>query len=496
MISPISQNNNNKTQASIFYMNDFHAKLPNLERLYSASKAFDSFETTADKMKFSSGDDSLGEDPAVCKAVSKLLDMIGIQKRQNGNHEYDVNPKIRAEISKQAGYKELGAVNMHIKPAGFLENTLISSSIQEVNGNRYGVLGIGPSDLDNHLKEGASKDELKVDDINLTIVNLQKEVDKLKSQNLDKIILLSHSGYANDKRIAKETRGIDVILGGHSHHLLEGVVKDKNLFYNLDGEPVVITQAGKDGEYFGVLNLEFNEKGIITKAQNNVTPTKNFNRALQAKYTVEAIIGKPEPVGVINSAPPNPKNRLIENNPHTNFVTDAMRIELDTDIALLNAANIRGFFEKGKIDSRQVSEISPFKNKMVIANLSEKDIVDAIKLSGKSFTSPGKKPGIVMPSGLTYKMTNKGELLELNYIDKQGKTHPIDINNPNPNKMYRTAMDDFFANGGNGMYMLNKIKTAEAVFEFDKDKLTCDYIRKMNKPVDIIDDKRIEIIEV
>lgn len=49
-----------------------------------------------------------------------------------------------------------------------------------------------------------------------------------------------------------------------------------------------------------------------------------------------------------------------------------MRIELDTDIALLNAANIRGFFEKGKIDSRQVSEISPFKNKMVIANLSEK----------------------------------------------------------------------------------------------------------------------------
>ena len=51
MISPISQNNNNKTQASIFYMNDFHAKLPNLERLYSASKAFDSFETTADKMK-------------------------------------------------------------------------------------------------------------------------------------------------------------------------------------------------------------------------------------------------------------------------------------------------------------------------------------------------------------------------------------------------------------------------------------------------------------
>lgn len=494
MIEPISTNNK-KTQASIFYMNDFHAKLPNLERLYTASRAFDSFETTADKMKFSSGDDCLGEDPKVYKAVSKLLEMIGIQKRQTGNHEYDINPKIRAEITQQAKYQELGAINMHVKSGGVLTNTLISSSIQEVNGNKYGILGIGPSDLDYHLKEGASKDELQVDDIDLTIINLQNEVDKLKSQNLDKIILLSHSGYANDKKIAKETRGIDVILGGHSHHLLEGIEKDRNLFYNLDGEPVIITQAGKDGEYFGILNLEFDENGIISKAQNNVTPTKNFSRALQAKYAVETIIGKPEHIGIINSTPPTPKNRLIENNPHINFITDAMRIELDTDIALLNAANIRGDFEPGKIDSRQISEISPFKNKMVIVKLSEKDIVDAIKLAGKSFTNPGKKPGLVMPSGLTYKMNTNGELLELNYIDRQGKTHPIDINNPNPNKMYSTAMDDFYANGGNDMSMLDKIKDAEAVFEFDKDKLTCDYIKRMNKPVDIIDDKRIQIIK-
>ncbi len=496
MIYPVSftQNKDNKTKTSIFYMNDFHAKLPNLERLYTASQAFDTYETQADKLKLSSGDDGLGEDPVINKAVSKLLNMIGIQKRQPGNHEFDITPTNHASINKEANYQQLGAINMHINPESKLSGLLVNSAIQEVNGHRYGIVGIGPSDLDMHLKAGKSKSDITVDDLATTIVNLQKEVDSLEAQNLDKIILLSHSGYANDKIIAQQTRGIDVILGGHSHHLLEDIKENKNLFYNLDGEPVVITQAGKDGEFFGVLNLEFDDKGIITKAQNNVTPTKQFNRSLQAKYVVETIIGKPEHVGIINSAPPGPKNRLIENNPHINFLTDAMRIELGTDIALLNAANIRGNFEKGKIDSRQMSEITPFKNKMVITKVSEKDIVEAIKLGGKSFTSPGKKPGLVMASGLSYTMNTKGELLSLEYIDKNGKKHPIDINNPDPDKFYRAAMDDFYARGGNGMTMLNKFDSAEAVFDYDKDKLACDFIKKQNKPIDITDDHRINIV--
>ena len=497
MIYPVSftQNKDKPTKTSIFYINDFHAKLPNLERVYSASQAFDSFESSADKLKMSSGDDGLGEDPVISKAVNKLLNMIGIQARQTGNHEYDVTPAVHAEIYKDANYKQFGAINMHITPESLMSNVIVASAVQEVNGNKYGIVGIGPSDMYSHLKDGASKRDLTVDDIDTTIINLQKEVDRLRSQGINKIILLSHSGYANDKKIAQETVGIDAILGGHSHHLLESIELQKNLFYNKDGDPVVITQAGKDGEYFGILNLEFDKNGVITKAQNNVTSTKDFHRSLQAKYVVESIIGKPQHVGVINSAPPGPGNRLIENNPHINFLTDAMRLELGVDVALLNAANIRGNFEKGKIDSRMISEITPFKNKTVVVKLSEKDIVDAIKLGGKSFVSPGKKPGLVMPSGLRYTMNTNGELLKLDFVDKDGKLLPIDVNNPREDKIYRVAMDDFYARGGNEMTMLNKINEAEAVYDFDKDKLACDFIKKQNKPIDIIDDHRITIVK-
>lgn len=497
MINSIStgQPNNNTTKTSIFYMNDFHAKLPNLERLYTASKAFDSFETSADKLKLSSGDNGLGEDTTLSRAVSKLLDMIGITKTVNGNHEFDITPTAHKQNSQDAKYKELGAININIKEGSPLNDIILKSAIEEHNGNKYGILGIGPSDMADRLKAGVSKEDLTVDDVDTTIVKLQEEVNKLREQGIDKIILLSHSGYNNDIKIAKATEGIDVILGGHSHDLIKGIEDGKNLFYNKIGEPVIITQAGKDGEHFGVLNLEFDSKGIIKAAQNNVIKTGNFNRTIPAKYAVEEIIGKPEHIGVINSVAPSPANRLIENNPHGNFLVDAMRKELGTDIAILNAGNVRGTFEKGRINSRQITEITPFKNKTVIAKINEQELVDAIKHGGTSFVKPGNKPGIVMVSGLRYTIDKQGKLLNLDFVQDDGTITPIDINNPNPNKTYRVAMDDFYATGGDGFAMLNKKESAEKVFDFDKDKLACDYIKRQGKPIDIVDDGRIKIVE-
>ena len=72
---------------------------------------------------------------------------------------------------------------------------------------------------------------------------------------------------------------------------------------------------------------------------------------------------------------------------------------------------------------------------------------------------------------------------------------PIGINNPDPNKFLRVAMDDFYATGGDGFQVLNKKHEAEAIYNFDKDKIACDYIKKQNGAVDITDDKRIEIIK-
>lgn len=58
---------------------------------------------------------------------------------------------------------------------------------------------------------------------------------------------------------------------------------------------------------------------------------------------------------------------------------DAVRKEFGTDMAIINAGNIRGFFEQGPLDSHQVFEVVPLKNNMVKLKLTEKEIVDALK---------------------------------------------------------------------------------------------------------------------
>ena len=78
-----------------------------------------------------------------------------------------------------------------------------------------------------------------------------------KNKKCDLVICLSHLGSdamakeVNDFQVARETRSIDVIIGGHSHTMLENTTET-----NLDGRKVVIAQMGKSGLYLGRIELE------------------------------------------------------------------------------------------------------------------------------------------------------------------------------------------------------------------------------------------------
>lgn len=173
-----------------------------------------------------------------------------------------------------------------------------------------------------------------------------------------------------------------------------------------------------------------------------------------------------------------------------------MRMELGTDIAILNAGNIRGSFTSGPIDTRLISDITPFEDNMMILGLTEKQIVDSIKVGLKSVTKSSNKPGILLVSGLRYKANKKGELLDLEFTDKNNQVHKIDVNNPDPNKKYTVAADDFFATGGDGYLESNKNPDfVIQKFEMDKNKLACDYIKKLNQPIEIKDDHRVEFVD-
>lgn len=493
MINPINQPNSVKT--SIFYINDYHGKSINMERTITASNAFDARnkdKKDVDTLKLSSGDIMIGEDFKTNQLAVLFQKIIGIRASAVGNHEYDMQDKVGA-ILPLVSYNLLAA-NVKISPQNPWSHKIESKIVEEKNGHKYGIIGASPIDLYKRSKEGVIQKQIQVDKPKETVLNIQKEVDRMQKQGINKIILLSHLGYTLDKIVANQTQGIDVILGGHSHDLLLDVKEGKNLFYSKTGEPVVITQTGRDGKNFGILNLEFDQNGVIKKVQNNVGYTRNFKRFAPAKYIFDKIFGARETYGHIKSAPPPLKHDLIEPNPHAYFITDCMRKDLDCDIAILPSPNIRGYFEPGKVDTRILADVLPFQNKLYKMSYSEKDLVDAIKLAAKSFTNVANKPGIFYTSGLKYTVNTSGHILSMKFVDKNGIETPIDINNPRADKYYTTVLNDYCAQGNDGFTKLNQPDRVLEKYDFDATKCVQDILKQSKEPVEIYDDGRIQVI--
>ena len=498
------------SHTSWFYINDVHGKMTKMERIYSMAQQFDKtsasdtdfFKNISDdkvaKFKVSSGDISIGSNPNNNKVAYKFLDWCGFAATDLGNHEMDVaEPGDLSALLDNTKCKML-ALNVETEPNSLLDGRFQKSIITENNGEKVGIIGIAPSDMFDRVKMSNSLSCIKVKNLEETIKLVQQEVDALRSQGINKIALLSHSGIDNDKKIIKATEGIDLIFGGHTHDLIEGIEEGKNLFYSKNGEPVIMTQAGKNGDYVGILNVDFDKDGVIKRAQNNVVKTSGYSRPLYVKDAVEKIIGKPEIVGRVGEAVPMPKHILIEDNPHGDLIADAMKAELGTDIAILNTGNIRGRFVSGtEVDSRLIADISPFEDKMMVLKLTEKQIVDAIKTGLElSFHSKNHKPGILLVSGMKYKCNRNGRSLNLEYIDKNNKSHIIDINNPDEKKTYTVAADDFFAMGGDN-YLPSNLPKEQILktLDFDKNKLACDYIKKLPQPFDVKPDGRLIIVD-
>lgn len=503
-IVPATQKTNNKKcETSIFYMNDVHGQIPKMQRLFSAANHAQvvAENKNSDFFKLCSGDTFIGSDDKRNIAAASFLNMTRVDAETLGNHEFDITASICGKILKDNNTKILGMnLNFPDDKSDLSQKVLRSTVLDGKNGEKYGVIGIQPPDINHRLKNKSSLEGITVDDEAQTLNELQEEVNQLKNQGINKIILLSHSGNAFEKEIAQKINGIDIILGGHSHHLIKDIKEGENLLYSPSGEPVVITQAGRDGNHFGVLNVEFDENGVLTKVQNTVTETNKYSPNAIMSTTIDKILGKSPEIGKLGYVDPLPENNLTAENPWASFVSDAIKETLNAEVVLINSANFRGSVDLGRVTERDIESIFPFNNKLYKVNLNEKDLVEAIKFGAKSLVSKNSKPGLLQVGGLEYTLDTEGNLKELSYKDKQGKKSYIDINNPNPEKMYVTVYDEFLVKGGDNMSMLKKDPelNKDDILEhytFDKDKVTIDYIKTLNQPFEVRCDNRIKIVD-
>lgn len=498
LISPMMQAGNKNNLLSIMYINDVHGKMSNMEKITTASMQYDSFIPEGiSKMKFSAGDTMLGANVKVNTAASMFLNANNFLATVVGNHEVDQNVADFLTATKDATYKILGS-NAKFDNEHQLGNKIIQSYVQEDDkNNKYGVIALMPFDLALRSQNTELFKGLEIEEREQTKKDIQKQIDELEEQGINRIIMLSHAGYESDMDFAQSVKGLDIIIGGHSHDLVTDLNENKNLFIEKEeGAPTLITQAGRDGNYYGILNVEFDENGEIIKAENNVISTAKYERNTKMRETFDSIMGKAERAGVINSSVPAPGNFLKEENPHASFLADIMKEKYNTDLAFINAGNLRGSFEQGEITTRDVAEIFPFKENRVIINITEKDLVEAMKVSASSMSANDGKPGLLQVAGLKYSVNTNGELLGISVPDKDGTERTIDINSPDENRTYSVATSEFLSKGLDGFTSLNKYDEPESVVIEDYcDEILIEYMQNTTEPINIKSDGRIQIVE-
>jgi len=181
-----------------------------------------------------------------------IMQEIGYNAVAIGNHEYDYDPDVLAQYLLKAGYPEAHqktlvlASNTEAPPDHPLaaQNLYRNTGMFELgNGLKVGVFGLIGKDA--ILLIGEAGDVQFLDQHETA----RQAVDELKEQGADVIVGITHSGVDEDRELAQEVPGIDVIVGGHTHDALYEPV--------LQGDTIIV-QAGALGEYLGQLELAYN----------------------------------------------------------------------------------------------------------------------------------------------------------------------------------------------------------------------------------------------
>ncbi len=483
---------------SIFYVNDIHGQLPRMEQLMTASKQFDTFvkENKSDSLKLSGGDNFIGCDESVNNAAAAFLNTAGIEATAVGNHEFDMSASVLSKVADNLKNTKLVVSNSVMPAKSPLSKNLVTSFVKtDKSGQKYGIIGMQSPEIKNALRDHGLMEGLSIAGEREKYRLLQKAVDNLEKQGVNKIIAVSHSGFEEDKKTARNVSGIDVIIGGHTHNLIKDIKPGHNLQYSPKGEPVVITQAGKDGAQFGILNVTYDDKGIITSAQNNVLKTEDYGKDLEAVALNNSYVGNANVLANITETHKPPKKFNASEYGCADKMCDIIKDETGADIVLVNSGNFRGSIKKGSFTQRDLNCFMPFDNKMFNVEINEKDLVEALKHGATTVANPDLKPSILQVSGLKYSVNKDGELTAASFVDKKGEEHKIDVNNPDEKKTYVAAYDEYLLGGGDGFKSLKKDEDKILKkFECDKSKIVSEYFKKNGvKDLSLEKDNRISI---
>jgi 5'-nucleotidase len=188
-----------------------------------------------------------------------------------GNHDFDAGVEGFARQLQHASFAVLAANYDFTGTA--MEGKSLPYTVMKKGDIKVGIFGLGIQ-----LKGLVPDDAYGATQYLEPIQTARSTVDKLRRrEHCDLVICLSHLGYdydyrkVSDKILAKETEGIDLIIGGHTHTFLE----QPTVMKNRRGAEVMINQVGWAGLRLGRIDYTLNHKrGAIPTNAHTVVVRK------------------------------------------------------------------------------------------------------------------------------------------------------------------------------------------------------------------------------
>ena len=412
------------------------------------------------------------------ESIIKIMNAVGYDFVIPGNHEFDYGMARFLQLAprQKCGYYSCNFVDIKTR-----KPVLKPYKILTLGGKKIGFVGVTTpetlvtstpkyfQDKDGKFIYGFCEDQTG----EKVYQAVQRAVNNVRKEGAEYVFLVGHLGtdgsipYWSSGAVAANTYNIDAIIDGHSH---EQYIPPHRII-NKAGKEVLVAQTGTKLQSLGKMTIK--EDGtIVSELVKGLKAADPKITKLVAKENkkFEPILNQPVGEALVNLTGDDPKTgkRRVRNG-ETNlgdFVADAYRFVLGTDISMVNGGSIRNKIKKGVFTYKDLLEAFPFGNMCTVIEATGQQIVDALEVGVSGY--PNEHGAFMQVSGMSYVIDSSvpsGLVVDAkgNFVEVKGERRVKDVKiNGKPidlNGKYTVGGTTYvLKDGGNGLVMFKQSK--------------------------------------